>query len=913
MIGDGMDTEARALSSNDAALAVLQFLQALFAETDLILLRPIESWIEEGRKKSRVLYEQTRYLGCRPDLLQIILPAWIEAVGRERANAFFGVCPRFGNHGRYDLAWQIRTVRCLWSDIDHVTVDAAIERCAAQQLPPPSVAVNSGNGAHLYWILEEPYVIDDVGEPPPVWTDWTDRKKPRRFYCDGKDRIYLDTRHHVSRLSPKGQRVQDILAGIATAVGGDHTTDLARLLRLPGTLNRKDERNRKSPVGTALVVCNSANRYAISDFERFATLAPATQQRRQIELMPLPSVRKLSGKRGDKLAELIALCAVAPQGHRSEADFAVCCYAIRNGIAKNEVWNQVKSIGKFGEQGERYFALTWENAEYDVRVGVHQKLQKRIPQPVEHFSEIESRDGAAEGSCEPPGFPEKTCKDDDRPTIHVESATIPVASTMRQITDRLLQSNEFYNRADQIVGVRNESIVPILSSRELAGILNHYMEFFFADGDEGEFKPIPPNYGNTWLNHPGERARFPKIQLFTHNPVYTVDWQLIGPGYDSASKIYYCGTQIEAREGTECLDALLRDFCFKSPADRTNYLGLLLTVLLVPHFIGSKPAALFNGNQPQLGKSILAQIIAILRDGAPVETATYNPNDEEFEKRLGAIVRRGATTLIVDNAKGRGRSVRIESACLERSITDPILSYRLLGFSKDIRVENSHIFCVTANTPDVSRDLITRSVVINLHYEGNPTKRSFSIADPEGYAQQHRLEILGELIGMVERWKASGRRMANVDSRFNKRGWAQIIGGILEANNEPDFLANAETAATELDETRREFAELVGVLAERDQSVWTAGELAELAQRRCLLQSDLGEASERSRATRMGTLAGRFVAERFEAANGAALVFNRSTGRKGSVYRVEVVDEVPNVEAVAERVPNVGSRQGSAA
>ena len=192
---------------------------------------------------------------------------------------------------------------------------------------------------------------------------------------------------------------------------------------------------------------------------------------------------------------------------------------------------------------------------------------------------------------------------------------------------------------------------------------------------------------------------------------------------------------------------------------------MLLTAILVPRFIGSKPAVLFSGNQPELGKSILAQIIAILRDGHPAETATYNPNDEEFEKRLGAIVRRGVTTIIIDNAKGRGRNPRIESACLERSITDPILSFRLLGYSQEIRAENSHIFCVTANTPDVSRDLVTRSVVVNLYYEGNPERRTFSIADPEGYAQQHRLELLGELIGMVERWKAAGMPRATTGIR----------------------------------------------------------------------------------------------------------------------------------------------------
>src|SRR5690606_38871940 len=133
-----------------------------------------------------------------------------------------------------------------------------------------------------------------------------------------------------------------------------------------------------------------------------------------------------------------------------------------------------------------------------------------------------------------------------------------------------------------------------------------------------------------------------------------------------------------------------------------------------------------------------------------------------------------------------------------------------------------HIFCLTANAPDVSRDLVTRSVVINLYYEGDPERRAFTIADPEGYAQEHRLELLGELIGMVERWKAAGKPMAKTHSRFNKRGWGDIVGGILEFCGEPDFLANAEETAAQLDETRRDFTELVAVLADHPQGLWTA-------------------------------------------------------------------------------------------
>ena len=78
------------------------------------------------------------------------------------ANVFFGVCPRSGGDGRFDLAWQIRTVRALWSDIDHVTVEESQARVANAGLPQPSIIVKSGNGVHLYWLLEVPYLVSDV-------------------------------------------------------------------------------------------------------------------------------------------------------------------------------------------------------------------------------------------------------------------------------------------------------------------------------------------------------------------------------------------------------------------------------------------------------------------------------------------------------------------------------------------------------------------------------------------------------------------------------------------------------------------------------------------------------------------------------------------------------------------------------
>lgn len=69
---------------------------------------------------------------------------------------------------------------------------------------------------------------------------------------------------------------------------------------------------------------------------------------------------KLDGTLFDRL---LADCACADVGQRSERDFALCAAALRHGWPRQEVWHRVRSIGKFLEGGERYLDLTWERAQ----------------------------------------------------------------------------------------------------------------------------------------------------------------------------------------------------------------------------------------------------------------------------------------------------------------------------------------------------------------------------------------------------------------------------------------------------------------------------------------------------------------------------------------------------------------------
>jgi hypothetical protein len=368
-----------------------EFLKVLFAPGDCVLFRPIETLTENGKKKSRVDYKGIvyRHLGVNGDggwqhldaSIEIMMRPMVQRSAAEHTNVFYGVCPRFRQSGggkvSFDAAWQIRTIRVLWADIDHVTVDEARERIKVAGLPEPSIVVNSGNGVHVYWLLDEPYIVDDCGDPKPVYVEFIDqgegkKKKPRKYRLDGDEKLWLDIPSNVPPLSPKAELVQDVLTGIASKIDADHTTDLARLLRVAGTMNRKDERNGKQPIPCTLVVCEPNRRYPFDLFVPLAEASPDRLHREKLAKVKLPTPRKLSPTKRDKYSGFLAACNMAEVGQRSQADFGLCCFAIKSGMAKTEVWADVHNVGKFAEGGDRYFGLTWAAAETKVREEIAQ-------------------------------------------------------------------------------------------------------------------------------------------------------------------------------------------------------------------------------------------------------------------------------------------------------------------------------------------------------------------------------------------------------------------------------------------------------------------------------------------------------------------------------------------------------------
>jgi hypothetical protein len=377
----------------------------------------------------------------------------------------------------------------------------------------------------------------------------------------------------------------------------------------------------------------------------------------------------------------------------------------------------------------------------------------------------------------------------------------------------------------RIVTLANDSRVEPVASALLANM-------FICEYVPGPKRPsiqfAPPKpLVEVLLNNEPTRQALPRIETYATRPVFGPDFTFYGSGwYPDQGILVHCDqiepsvtsqvpTAVRALERLPpALRTLLEGFCFRADADVVNAVGAMLTGLLANHFLTTgKGVGLLDGNQPGLGKSYLARAIAIILDGAEPDMIHYTPDDEELAKRICATLKARSQTLVIDNAKIKANTA-VSSPVLEANSMAPHISLRILGQSTNMTRPNDLLWIVTMNDTKTSPDLVSRGLPIRMYFEGDPGGRQFG-QDPLLFAHTHRSELLGELAGMVVRWVQAGR------PRFNHRHrcaeWALIIGGILQVNGLPEFLANMNEAAGDFN------AELEGLAALAEAAMKVTG------------------------------------------------------------------------------------------
>ena len=175
------------------------------------------------------------------------------ACARELAatrDVYFGVGLVRGQPAGRGKAEDVAAIGALWADVDLADpvhqgkpLPASVDdvRNMLARLPhAPSMLVHSGHGVHAYWLLKEPWVFEDDAE-----------------------------REQGARLA-KGWHGTVCAAAQALGWHLENLGDLARVLRLPGTLNHKT-----APSVEVRVIESADARYNPTDFEPYLVNEPA--------------------------------------------------------------------------------------------------------------------------------------------------------------------------------------------------------------------------------------------------------------------------------------------------------------------------------------------------------------------------------------------------------------------------------------------------------------------------------------------------------------------------------------------------------------------------------------------------------------------------------------------------------------
>lgn len=166
-------------------MSAADFLNLLFEPDDLIELRPIRHDGGGAAGRDWIDRDTLASMNGKLDRLNV------------NASIYFGVNPRNGRGGERD---HVALCRCLFADFDDgATPEEVRAKIAESGLPRPSATVNSGGGVHVYWRLADPISPDEFAS----------------------------------------QQVR-----LIEVLGSDEKIkDPPRIMRLPGTINRKPERN----------------------------------------------------------------------------------------------------------------------------------------------------------------------------------------------------------------------------------------------------------------------------------------------------------------------------------------------------------------------------------------------------------------------------------------------------------------------------------------------------------------------------------------------------------------------------------------------------------------------------------------------------------------------------------------------
>lgn len=339
------------------------------------------------------------------------------------------------------------------------------------------------------------------------------------------------------------------------------------------------------------------------------------------------------------------------------------------------------------------------------------------------------------------------------------------------------------------------------------------------------------------------------------------------------------------------LDDLLVDFAFVGAADRAHAVAALILPFIRSMIEGPTPMHLCEAPGPGVGKSLLWAVISLVFLGDFVNATVLPRSDEETRKRITAQLSTAPPYVLFDNVDRDDRGHRVESASLAAVLSSTRWADRKLGVSEVIEALNRATWLMTGNNVQLSMELTRRLVLSRLDAKTDAPwlRKGFKHENLRAWSMEHRSDLVWAVLTLVQAWISAGQPLGK-KTLGSFEDWAAKMGGILEVAGVEGFLGNLDELYESADSESNDWREFVRTWwAEFSDKAVSPTELTELCDRETLLSDDLGDRTDRGKATWVG---GELARQRDRVYAGYRIVQAKDGGRKrGRAYKLVPVEE----------------------
>lgn len=670
-------------------------------------------------------------------------------------------------------------------------------------LPEPTVWIHSGGGLYPWWMLRDTYCINDE---------------------DDLSRVrYLSRSWH--EIIAHSARELDLFYGTEVA-------DLARVLRIAGTVNRKVPDNPRmcqiSDGGSGLLYSFVELFEAMEECKR-SIPAPEPLPR----LLPVPVGGGDEGDRpGDAYNQSVEWEDIlVPEGWQLHHRIGSTIYWTRPGKTLREGYSA--TTGRATDADRLYvfssstplpvdtpltkfaaYTILQHGGDYSTSAGElrRQGFGAPLSHAVQVMGEIQEARLVDEDAPPSPG-------DSEREPLYVGNTAV-AAEWLRDNCGRGKLSGLFMRTGEMVfcpmvgeegyraTGTEKDfdgpAQVRVVHPQHISGRVQYLYDCYRRDKN-GDNVPgmFPMDAARVAVSVPDMLPHLRSLSGVTHTPIIRPDGSVLDqPGYDPGTRLLFLPepdlkiptVEMEpdrdaVQAAVEAISRLVQEFPFVTEHDRANFFGLLLTPLIRRMALPPYQMFAITAPMPGSGKTLLASVARIIHGG--VFRAEMPEDSAELRKQISSILDVTTSPVVhIDNVTGL-----LNSPILAGLLTSIRWDDRRLGTNEFPSRVNDRVWIVTGNNVSIGGDLPRRTVGITID-PGSPDphlRTDFVIRDLEDFVTANRGNLIACLLTMVRAWVVAGCVVPELSRADSYGRWHQVVRGILNHAEVPGVFAHLDS------------------------------------------------------------------------------------------------------------------------